>query len=226
MLKVYNQLMAQGGMPKTLPGITHDDWEGLSILRPTAIRIQGVVPFGEIFAINWDDLYMPYDHIWMEASYEHQNFAVQIYLCEDKKCPSYHCAVFLDHPSSGVCAPGVDIELERDGSRLISSQGYISNKVHSSLLPIIKTLENHAICMIFHTLSLLSCKNVKLKKAPLAKVKPKKGKKQLFSYHVLDVPTPTTRYEEPSEASGRTQRLHLCRGHFATYTEDKPLFGK
>ena len=74
--------------------------------------------------------------------------------------------------------------------------------------------------------NLLACKNVKLKQAPLKRVKPKKGKKQLFSYHVLDVPQPQTRYNETNPPSGRTHRLHLCRGHFRTYTEAAPLFGK
>lgn len=34
------------------------------------------------------------------------------------------------------------------------------------------------------------------------------------------------RREGRSEESGLRRALHICRGHFATYTEDKPRFGR
>jgi len=46
--------------------------------------------------------------------------------------------------------------------------------------------------------------------------------------YVLDI-GPMTRVlksEGQSESSGLVRALHICRGHFATYSEDRPLFGK
>ncbi len=85
-------------------------------------------------------------------------------------------------------------------------------------------------------LMLLSCKNVKtsIKKCkPLGKLRKKKSVnsyKKMFAYKVLDVLVPATeaapkRDGEP-EPTGVKQRLHLCRGHFKTYSAGKPLFGK
>jgi len=61
--------------------------------------------------------------------------------------------------------------------------------------------------------------------------KSKKGKKKshnpLFEYKTLmfsNTCKKTTVSESDSELNGLT-RLHLCRGHFRTYTEDRPLFG-
>ena len=56
------------------------------------------------------------------------------------------------------------------------------------------------------------------------------GKKPLLSYHVLTVnglsSSPASRATTSSASSGISNRLHLCRGHFKRYTEDKPLFGR
>jgi len=86
-----------------------------------------------------------------------------------------------------------------------------------------------AVVEIF--LKLLSCKNIATTKNPapeaLNKARRKKGKTELYTYHTLKlVPfgnkQKSAQYGEPESH----YRIHLCRGHFKRYTEDKPLFGK
>jgi hypothetical protein len=90
-------------------------------------------------------------------------------------------------------------------------------------LPVLSYLKN--------AVTALSCKNIKpVKVIPDAKINKKRkmtGKEPLYTYHVLDVILPgRRRMTEPGDPTGRTVRLHLCRGHFKEYTAERPLFGK
>jgi hypothetical protein len=80
-------------------------------------------------------------------------------------------------------------------------------------------------------LKLLHCKNIRTSKVEpsqkLNKKRVKKGKEPAYSYEILNIIrlgiTSGDPYGENNE--GNT-RLHLCRGHFKEYTDDRPLFGK
>lgn len=54
------------------------------------------------------------------------------------------------------------------------------------------------------------------------------GKYAPYEYYTLEIDPykMSTRYTDESDPTGIKHRMHLCRGHFSTYTEDKPLFGK
>jgi hypothetical protein len=78
--------------------------------------------------------------------------------------------------------------------------------------------------------SFLSCKNITTIDNPppekLNKKRAKKGKCPLFTYKTLVI-KPTGKKQASQEAQGLWEnRVHLCRGHFKTYTEENPLFGK
>jgi hypothetical protein len=77
-------------------------------------------------------------------------------------------------------------------------------------------------------LMLLNCKNVMTEKhePPIAlnKKRTKKGKPPLFTYHTL-VLQPLGKKQESIPQDLWNNRIHLQRGHFKTYTDDKPLFG-
>jgi len=77
----------------------------------------------------------------------------------------------------------------------------------------------------------LSCKNIvaskKLPPERLNKKRTKSGKEPLYTYHTLKVLLPSRRtIGTKADPTGRTVRLHLCRGHFKEYTTNRPLFGK
>lgn len=81
-------------------------------------------------------------------------------------------------------------------------------------------------------LMLLSCKNTTLIKnfppTKLNRVRQKKGKTELFTYHTLKLtPFGNKKQHRGDHGDAETHyRIHLCRGHFKRFTKDKPLFGK
>jgi hypothetical protein len=94
-------------------------------------------------------------------------------------------------------------------------------------------LSYHACNIIWLTCYILNSKNIYQQEIlPPQKVNAKrirKGKLPLYSYKVLNVKlfgTPETssiaQYSDPLNHN----RLHLCRGHFKEFTDEKPLFGK
>lgn len=52
--------------------------------------------------------------------------------------------------------------------------------------------------------------------------------KPIFSFRTLDIRPPTNLLQTEGHVSenGLARALHICRGHFAHYTEEHPLFGK
>jgi hypothetical protein len=80
------------------------------------------------------------------------------------------------------------------------------------------------------TLCFMNCKNVKVirnEPAPLSEKEIRQGKEPRLRFHTLDIEPMRTvlRTEGHSETEGVPRALHICRGHFANYTE-RPLFGK
>lgn len=78
-------------------------------------------------------------------------------------------------------------------------------------------------------ISFMHCKNVHLIDEPLTRQRRRKlERKGGIRYKVLDIePFKKQVRRETQPGESQLQRaLHICRGHFATYTDEKPLFGK
>lgn len=81
-------------------------------------------------------------------------------------------------------------------------------------------------------ISFMHCKNVStmLNNPPekVQKRRVRKGKKPLKAYYTLGIEPMANTLDRQGAAkkTGIKQALHICRGHFATYSPDKPLFGK
>jgi len=75
----------------------------------------------------------------------------------------------------------------------------------------------------------LSCKNITTETVPapvkLNNKRKKKGKLPIFSYKTLVI-KPTTKKQQSTPKHLWNNRIHLSRGHFKTYTAEKPLLGK
>jgi hypothetical protein len=86
------------------------------------------------------------------------------------------------------------------------------------------------ISMLNATLLLLECKNIVTETVSpdvkFQKKRAKKGKLQLYEYKVLRVESVGKKRNGEGGESGVKQREHLCRGHFKTFTVEKPLLGK
>ena len=82
------------------------------------------------------------------------------------------------------------------------------------------------------TISFMHCKNLQTKEVGPStwdnRLWVKKHKKKLVRYYVLDIEPMGEVLEAEGGVSGvgLPKALHICRGHFATYTEDAPLFGR
>lgn len=78
-------------------------------------------------------------------------------------------------------------------------------------------------------LRLINCKNIGTEKnypsEALNKKRLKTHKQPLFTYHTL-VLKPVGKKQESIPRHLWNNRIHLCRGHFKTYTQDNPLFGR
>jgi hypothetical protein len=78
-------------------------------------------------------------------------------------------------------------------------------------------------------LSFLSCKNIGTEKhyppEALNKKRLKHHKQPLFTYHTLLL-KPVGKKQESIPRHLWNNRIHFCRGHFKTYTEKNPLFGR
>lgn len=80
--------------------------------------------------------------------------------------------------------------------------------------------------------SFMHCKNVELNEyeppRKLSKRYEKRHGVPLTSYYTLtiDPMKKVLKHEGGKDQGGLSKALHICRGHFKTYTEDKPLFGR
>ena len=83
----------------------------------------------------------------------------------------------------------------------------------------------------FLAISFMHCKNVGMEQAPVSQFENRAWKAKhrfpLLRYErvVIDPMKKVLRNEGGSAEHGLKKALHICRGHFATYTEDRPLFG-
>lgn len=82
------------------------------------------------------------------------------------------------------------------------------------------------------TISLLHCKNVDVRLVDPPEKLSRRAQRQhgrpLVRYYVLDIIPMRRVLDSEGEATrkGLRHALHICRGHFKTYTEESPLFGK
>ena len=79
------------------------------------------------------------------------------------------------------------------------------------------------------SLLLLSCRNIELREtaAPekLNRKRKRSGRQPVFSFYTLRL-VPVTRRQKSIPAHLWHNRIHLYRGHFKSYSPEKPLFGK
>ena len=96
----------------------------------------------------------------------------------------------------------------------------LQNFMHTATLP------------VFLAISFMHCKNVSVcpvEPNPItARERQKAGLKPFIRYHTINIDPmkQTLKTEGNMEANGPKKALHICRGHFSSYSEDKPLFGR
>jgi hypothetical protein len=73
---------------------------------------------------------------------------------------------------------------------------------------------------------LLQCRNVITEEVIPSKSQKRRSKKPLLSYHILKIKPSKSNPLRDNTPLGGENRVHLCRGHFKTYTAERPLMGR
>ena len=85
---------------------------------------------------------------------------------------------------------------------------------------------------VFMAIAFMHCKNMVLQPhdpdPAVARERKKAGLRPFVRYHTINIEPMkrVLRTEGNIETEGLKKALHICRGHFATYSEERPLFGK
>ncbi len=98
---------------------------------------------------------------------------------------------------------------------------------------ILETGQDFAMARLYN--DILNCQNVVIKDVlppeKLNRKRIRKGKLPLYSYKILEVVKGKPKTKNAGSVpwdykSPEAVRFHLCRGHFKTFTDERPLFGK
>lgn len=121
---------------------------------------------------------------------------------------------------------------EKENWNMVESVVSIETVKKNVPLDIVETQARSRVSHAVFILNVLNCRNVQL--APvdpperLNRARAKKGKHPLYRYHILTVDLNKVQKAvcSTSQRQFGIMPVHLCRGHFKEYTEDKPLFGR
>ena len=134
-------------------------------------------------------------------------------------------------------------EMQKMVMPLFKSKPKVAKKLNMIPIPLIEDVQSSQqiiksvlegdsqrdIASLYTFLMLLSCRNIETIDNPppekLNKKRIKSGKQPIFTYKTLVI-KPTGKQQKSVPKHLWDNRIHLCRGHFKTYTEDAPLFGK
>lgn len=120
----------------------------------------------------------------------------------------------------GILADGT---IAKDFSQIYATEEHYFN------CPDIRSAVFTVMLPMFMSISLMHCKNIELVDEPMSRqVRRRKERKGEVVYKVLAIEPfkqQVRRQVMPGESEIK-KALHICRGHFATYTDKKPLFGK
>jgi len=190
--------------------------------------------FSERMAIAGD---LPFERCWFEYNYESNSILAGggLLVCRHEKDDCDRVISMMPFiKMDGRIAPlmlGLIIDL-KDGLHHYDAVGYSGAiAMHDDYVAKFMTF---ASTLLNFTMLLLECKNIVTEDVPTPpKRKMKRGSIKTFlpefSYKTLKVIVGGKRRASSGcgISSGNHQnRQHLCRGHFKTFTEDKPLMGR
>lgn len=148
--------------------------------------------------------------------------------------------LFVEYAKRRVAGPIVDLCLLVDGAGKMVNRDADTEKPNLLLDKTTTELEDvvkiegvvSSLAPAFLGISFTHCKNVeRVLNEPSPKVDAKHRRRHgrgLTRYYTLHIGPmkEVLRREGHADEQGLKRALHICRGHFATYSDDKPLFGK
>jgi len=176
---------------------------------------------------------------------EHSPDLFTIFFFETKKL--IHDSINIKWIPSFFCidvSVGVDIQKNPNATPILNANEFpdetekvfgfipIRGVNEARVWEIIKENQTRAWNVVYCTcflLNILDCRNIETIDNPppekLNKKRIKSGKQPIFTYKTLAI-KPTGKQQQSIPKHLWENRIHLCRGHFKTYTEDAPLFGR
>jgi hypothetical protein len=176
---------------------------------------------------------LPYEHCWFDYVRTVGNIKMGVLTSGMSNVPYFDAFVFMkppDHPWGPFSLfyevyPNIAIGLHEKSVEIRTVKDFYRKSDKEN---IVLSWGQKALTILNLSLLLLSCKNIGTEKnyppEALNKKRLKHHKQPLFTYHTL-VLKPVGKKQESIPRHLWENRIHLCRGHFKTYTEDKPLFG-
>lgn len=136
---------------------------------------------------------------------------------------------------SQVCAPAISVILFTNNEGLVLHRAILGSEVKHYFEAMGKEnalafFDNYTH-MIGLTLTFLNCKNVQTEDRtqefqPKEKIRRRLKLPEIKRYTLSINGSSTSRGSGSKQSEFGVMPFHLCRGHFATYTKEKPLFGK
>lgn len=134
-----------------------------------------------------------------------------------------------------VMRAGLEMEISPDGA--VVSYGGITLEGPEVIAKMVEdNVEGSVLSLLtpfFMAVNLMHCKNVTMTKnrpsLKFSKAHERRGGKPLVSFSTINIGEfrkLAASRNSSGEETGIKRALHIARGHFATYTEDKKLFGK
>jgi hypothetical protein len=152
---------------------------------------------------------------------------------ESKYCITMHFVAMVERQIY-VSGFMVDVPLDKDGNPFCAYASFalnISDCLPEEEVQKYQDLYTPHIGVPLNAFSFMNCKNVSTRVEDphheINRERRRHNRLPFAKYHVIQIePNTRTTRTTPEEPTGIKRSLHICRGHFAEYTEEKPLFGR
>lgn len=136
----------------------------------------------------------------------------------------------LDRRKIFIPAGTISVKLDELGSHNSESEMVTDVTGDERLDRFMKFCTGEAMIVCMRALQFMNCKNVTTPEydqpSNFAKSYERKNKIPLLKHHTINI-NPIGKGTGKSHSGGGGEKsFHICRGHFATYSEERPLFGK
>lgn len=190
---------------------------------------------------DFGSLMLPYPLMWMEwkwpsiltidgkespAPQEIYEGVVMRQEFDDDGSSVISSQLFMQTPGSPVVVvEAIDHVLVDSFGKFVNRKCQVSDSLQQDTVNVVSSNLNTAYLAV----SLMNCKNVDVEVAGTIKARrsgsAKRRKEPNLEYHTINLPG-TSRRDATSSSNEDVMALHRARGHFKTYTAERPLLGK
>lgn len=178
--------------------------------------------FGCLVSVCYDREETP-DHVWADTAMRAEiRWIIRLHCFYH--LPQGLCSTNWIHYQSITDEGAFEDFIARERSPYSLQSAYDDKNAPFSQMYVEEFIALFAICFSH-------CKGTEIKEIPVSRQvrrAAERAKKTLYTFHTIDINPSANilRTEGHISENGLARALHICRGHFAHYTVEKPLFGK